>query len=89
MITEVSIFPFQAKAQNYAFFYCTPPFVKNIFCRRSFLRDTCCKILLISVVLKNPQYLRPNSVFRCWTLILDFLVRNWLFVVLWLIINKL
>jgi hypothetical protein len=89
MITEVSIFPFQVKAQNYAFFYCTPPLRQKYFLSKIILRDKGCKILLISMVLKNPRYLRPNSVLRCWTLLFCFLNKNGEFICLLLIISML
>ena len=76
MIIEVSFFPFKAKAQNYAFFFCTPSLSQKYFLPKVIFRDTGCKILLISMVLKNSRYLRPNSIFRCRTLFLGFLEEN-------------
>ena len=56
MIIEVSFFPFKAKAQNYAFFFCTPPLRQKYFLPKVIFRDAGCKILLISMVLKNTRY---------------------------------
>ena len=82
MIIEVSIFPFKAKAQNYAFFFCTPPICQKYFLPKVIFRDAGCKILLISMVLKNSRYLRPNSIFRCWTLFFVFPEENGKFICL-------
>jgi hypothetical protein len=56
MIIEVSIFPFKAKVQNYAFFYCTPTLRQKYFLPKVIFRNKDCKILLISMVLKNTRY---------------------------------
>ena len=89
MIIEVSIFRFKAKAQNYAFFFCTPHLRQKYFLPKVIFRNKDYKMLSISMVLKNSRYLRPNSIFRCWTLFLGFLVKNGDFVYLWLIISVL
>jgi len=82
MIIEVSFFPFKAKAQNYAFFYCTPHLRQKYFLPKVIFRNKDCKILLISMVLENPRYLRLKTIFHCEILFFGFLEKNGIFVFL-------